>query len=818
MRKQKFKARDKTVEKMNRGGLVRENLHSKETVRVGRREADSRAGSVQGTEPVNLQNLHIHRADQEQKHRKHRRSYGQNSGYQINKDVFPNGQEKKMDCGSSPDMFEPEGEKGGCPDADGQEYSSQSGLECVADAYQTVSQAPAVENDSEDVHGGKGRFSERSSRMEVVRSSGYSASRRISGKPSLEQKKQQAQKGSKKKPYKSVSEKPPVWGDPDKAPEPVGKLTEHSSRMENVRLSGSPAYRKASGSSARKQKLPQRPKEISEASHGTGSSVDLTGENVRKGGNGEKNGSRRGPEAEEQIRDALDKKCLPDNSRLSFEDEYNGMARGAGAGIKRKAVSAVFGSARAYMKIEGQEEEDHSAVENFDKTGRIAVYGLLYSVYRSKRSRRKSFSRFSQKERDTQGKGRLRFEETRESGKETAKQAGGTTQAERKAMRKSWQKKQYQKAYRMEKRSIQSAMEASKAVQTIAGKAKHTVAGLVKSSSLLPIVAAIILLFVSVSSGLSVCGVMLPAASSIIIGTTYPSTDEDIYAVETYYLALENALNRQINNMESTHPGYDEYRYQVDEISHNPYHLISYLTTVYQEFTYEQVKDALRELFSAQYQLRIKEIVETRTRTDSHGNEEEYDYYILCISLTNRGFDTVAKSFLTAEQAELYAVYNITYGNRNYLFDTESIPGADDVGGAGFDIPGEALSDQKFANMIREAEKYLGYPYVWGGDSPSTGFDCSGFVSWVINNCGNGWNVGRQTAEGLRNCCAYISPADAKPGDLIFFQGTYNTSGASHVGIYAGSNMMIHCGNPIQYTNINSPYWKQHFLAFGRIQ
>ena len=186
--------------------------------------------------------------------------------------------------------------------------------------------------------------------------------------------------------------------------------------------------------------------------------------------------------------------------------------------------------------------------------------------------------------------------------------------------------------------------------------------------------------------------------------------------------------------------------------------------------------------------------------------------------LTNHNLDTVLRNRMNDEEEQRYDYYNLTYGNRDYLFDVNTLPSGGGSGGFGYEIPAEALSDEKFANMIHEAEKYLGYPYVWGGASPSTSFDCSGFVSWVINNCGNGWNVGRQTADGLRSCCAYVSPSEAKPGDLIFFQGTYNTPGASHVGIYVGDNMMIHCGNPIQYANISSAYWQEHFMAFGRIQ
>lgn len=189
---------------------------------------------------------------------------------------------------------------------------------------------------------------------------------------------------------------------------------------------------------------------------------------------------------------------------------------------------------------------------------------------------------------------------------------------------------------------------------------------------------------------------------------------------------------------------------------------------------------------------------------DSNGSQEvevtsTREVNRLDVSVTNHNLDAVLRSRLDENEEKRYDLYNTTFGNRNYLFDTNTLPGGG-AGGFGYDIPAEALSDRKFANMIHEAEKYLGYPYVWGGASPSTSFDCSGFVSWVINNCGNGWNVGRQTADGLRGCCSYVSPSQAKPGDLIFFQGTYNTPGASHVGIYVGNNMMIHCGNPIQYT------------------
>ena len=394
--------------------------------------------------------------------------------------------------------------------------------------------------------------------------------------------------------------------------------------------------------------------------------------------------------------------------------------------------------------------------------------------------------------------------------------------------------------------------------------------------------------------------------------------------MENAYATLESSLNSQINSMESRHPGYDEYRYQIDEISHNPYHLISYFTAKYGEFTFRQVKDEVEEIFRLQYSIDTESTRETVTETkmvrvgeslgqvvtsgycncticcgqwsggptasgayptanhtiavdatdpfvplgtkvvmngveyvvedtgafarygvqfdvyygdhasasahghqtweaylaDDNGNQEvevttTQEVNRLDVTLTNHGLDAVLRELMDEDEEGRYDIYNATYGNREYLFDINSLPGGG--GGFGYDIPAEALTDQKFANMIHEAEKYLGRPYVWGGASPSTGFDCSGFVSWVINNCGNGWNVGRQTADGLRAYCSQVSPSQAKPGDLIFFQGTYDTAGASHVGIYVGNNMMIHCGNPIQYTSIASSYWQEHFLAFGRL-
>ena len=331
-------------------------------------------------------------------------------------------------------------------------------------------------------------------------------------------------------------------------------------------------------------------------------------------------------------------------------------------------------------------------------------------------------------------------------------------------------------------------------------------------------VLAIGLLFMVISGMFSSCSTMFQGGTQVVLGTSFTAEDEDILGADEDYTALENDLRSQVDNIESTHPGYDEYRYALDEIGHNPYELASYLTVVFEDYTREEVQATLQQLFEQQYELILEEEVEIRTRTETrtgtrthtdpetgetweeeyeYEEEVEYEYYILNVTLRNYGLGNVIRSSgLSADQLERYEVLLETLGNRSYLFgeDVSSAPGG---GGeyTDYDIPGEALTDTAFANMIREAEKYLGYPYVWGGSSPSTSFDCSGFVSWVINNCGNGWSVGRQTANGLKNLCAIIPPSEAKPGDLIFFQGTYGTSGASHVGIYVGNGMMIHCGD-----------------------
>ena len=320
------------------------------------------------------------------------------------------------------------------------------------------------------------------------------------------------------------------------------------------------------------------------------------------------------------------------------------------------------------------------------------------------------------------------------------------------------------------------------------------------------VILIIALLVAWLGTVLSSCSVMLTTGTNSIMVSSYFAEDEDIYAAEEYYTGLEQDLQSRINRIESDYPGYDEYKYSMAQIGHNPYELISYLTAVYQDFTFNGIKGNLDELFNSQYHLRITET--TERRTDGDGNA--YDYKILNVTLTNDGFTQA----LTADQRELYYIYLESKGNRDYLFADDIY--ANEGGGQDYTIPGEALTDETFRRLITEAEKYLGFPYVWGGSTPATSFDCSGFVCWVFSNSGV-YPLSRTTAQGIYNQCARVSPQEAKPGDLIFFKGTYATSEISHIGIYVGDGMMIHAGNPIQYTSVNTNYWQSHFYAYGRL-
>ena len=355
---------------------------------------------------------------------------------------------------------------------------------------------------------------------------------------------------------------------------------------------------------------------------------------------------------------------------------------------------------------------------------------------------------------------------------------------------------------------------------------------------LLLILAVILIVVVVISGSLTSCSMMMGGTSNITIGTSFTAQDSDILAVDRDYTQFETDLHNTLDQVPQDHPGYDEYRYMLAEIGHNPFQLAAVLTVLYEDYTRAEVQAKIQSIYQSQYTLTFQTIVEVRTRTETrtghrtvhHADgttssesytyevEVEYNYYILQTTLVNNTLDTVIRGLgLTADQMQRYELLLETYGNKAGLFGDDIYSEVNPGNYQDYDIPPEALTDQRFANMIREAEKYLGYPYVWGGSSPSTSFDCSGFVSYVLNHCGNGWSMGRQTANGLRGKCTAVSPSEARPGDLIFFQGTYATSGASHVGIYVGNGMMIHCGNPIQYASVNATYWQNHFMCYGRI-
>lgn len=325
--------------------------------------------------------------------------------------------------------------------------------------------------------------------------------------------------------------------------------------------------------------------------------------------------------------------------------------------------------------------------------------------------------------------------------------------------------------------------------------------------------------------GMSSCSIMGGSGVGGVFMSSYLSEDADMLAAEAAYAELEAALQNELDHYESYHPGYDEYRFDLDEIGHDPYVLISILSAFHEGvFTIDEVQSELQMLFDKQYTLTQTVTVEVRyrteTRTDSEGNEYDvevpYNYYICNVTLENFDLSHLPVYLMDEDQLSLYAAYMSTLGNRPDLFGGGEYPNASTLQEPTYyDIPPEALEDEAFAAMIAEAEKYLGYPYVWGGSSPSTSFDCSGFVSWVINH--SGWSVGRLGAQGLYNICTPVSGAQANPGDLIFFKGTYDTPGVSHVGIYVGGGMMIHCGSPISYTSINTNYWQAHYFSFGRL-
>ena len=398
-----------------------------------------------------------------------------------------------------------------------------------------------------------------------------------------------------------------------------------------------------------------------------------------------------------------------------------------------------------------------------------------------------------------------------------------------------WQQKQAIKKQYAAAKHNQAAQTTAKAAENTAKAAKKAAEKAEKAGKYVwehrrgfAIAAAILLMLAFLLNGLSSCSVIMDGVGSGIAASTYPSQDADMLGAEAQYCEMEAELQRYLDTYESTHD-YDEYHFDLDTIEHDPYVLISMITALHQgEWTLDEVQGTLQMLFDRQYILTEDVVVETRYRTetdtwtDADGNthtdtyQVPYDYYICTVTLENFNLSHVPVYIMSEEQLGMYATYMATLGNRPDLFPGSGYIGKYVEGSyTDYDIPPEALDDELFAAIIKEAEKYLGYPYVWGGSSPSTSFDCSGFVSWVINH--SGWDVGRLGAQGLCNICTPVPSANVKPGDLVFFTGTYDTPGVSHVGIYVGNNMMIHCGDPISYANLNSNYWQSHFYRYGRL-
>lgn len=813
MRGQHYRARDKTVRKMNRDGLTEENLRSGETVRISRREADCQALPAAADDSMNFQDRRSRRAEDQKAGDRRRNGFspdfkrpdcGEDDGAQAG--LYQTGVEKADFYAEDTVPAEAYGEnvQGIYPDT-GKMPGTDSGIRKVS-----IRQVPADHSYS---HSGK-----RKNYIPEPLAARYCRD----GKSAVQGKDFHREAGfpdSTPENASGTGEDTAVGNTPVSGNTDAGtvKDTQASpSHMENIRekplmsgeASGTGAVPDQGVSHNRKKKqvyaYSQREKEQKKTQEGKENTARR--EEARHTGNRLSAGEAlQVSQKDAEKKNGHGRLCQERKekaSRLSFGEE-KGMAHGAGMRLAGRAAWKAAGPAASVLSDDGADRQrEDMETEVLRGTEQAGERTLRFAMRQSSRRMQKR-------------------------GHPEGEQIPG---ADREKLRKFYQKRQVKKAYAEARRGEKTAEGAAKAAGGFFGKAKSIAAEVFRNKKGLLIAAVFLLMiFLFFSAGLSSCSAMAQGASSTFIGTTYPSEDGDIYAAEEAYRELEEVLDEQINTVETTHPGYDEYRYQVDEITHNPYQLISFLTVIYEEFTYGQVKDILPELFEEQYRLTVEEITEIRTRTETQtvtdpmtGEETEteveveYEWHVLCICLANKGFDTVARGRMTQEQTELYAAYNMTYGNRNYLFDTAGLP-SDDAGGAGYEIPEEALSDEQFARMIREAEKYLGMAYVWGGASPETGFDCSGFVSWVINNSGNGWDVGRQTAEGLRGSCAAVPASEARPGDLVFFQGTYNTSGASHVGIYAGNGMMIHAGNPVKYSNIRTPYWEGHLLSYGRI-
>lgn len=493
---------------------------------------------------------------------------------------------------------------------------------------------------------------------------------------------------------------------------------------------------------------------------------------------------------------------------------------------RKKIKNETLQRFNVHRQISSANEDDNTAVDAVNDTAMVAeggVYRLQSSGYSKKAHARGTSS-----------------STTAEASKSTAKQV------QKNAIKKEYQEHAFRKQAKEAANQVGNiGRKFTDKAEDLVGKIGEWIIEHVADNPLVALLILIVLIVVLVVSGaLSSCSMMTGGVQDITVATSFTAQDSEIVNTDEDYCDLETDLQYEVNHVPNNYPGYDEYQYDLDEIGHSPYELAAILTIIYEDYTEAEVQAKLAELFAAQYTLTYTPITEIRTRTETRTGytwvstgvvngvetgyyepyqydvEVEYEYHILKTTLRNHSLNTVAQGLgFDEDQMQRYLLLLETYGNKRDLFEGNAFAVADSGDYQDYAIPGEYMTDTQFANMINEAKQYLGYPYVWGGSSPSTSFDCSGFVSYVINNCGNGWDVGRQTANGLKNSTARVTASNVHPGDLIFFKGTYSTTGASHVGIVVDpvNKIMIHCGNPIQYASYDTAYWRQHFYCYGRL-
>ena len=502
---------------------------------------------------------------------------------------------------------------------------------------------------------------------------------------------------------------------------------------------------------------------------------------------------------------------------------------------RKKAYAEVAATQKVRNQITQANEDDNAGVD-------AIAFGMEATEVATTKVKDAHYSRKMHKRREEDKR-----KNPSKYGDPKSAKADGSNETSRQ-LQKSRMKKEIQH-HAQQKQAKETANGANKISKKFTDKAEDMIGRLAEwvtefleeHPGLLLAILLLLIIVVLMAGLLSSCGAIAGGVQNVTVATSFTAEDDVIREVEADYVALESDLQTTIDNIERDHPGYDEYNYTLAEISHNPFELAALLTVLYEDYTESEVQAMLQTIFDYQYTLTIEEVVETRTRTETRTGytwvqdtptsghyesyeyevEVEYEYYILNTTLTNNGVAAAIPHLnLTADQLQRYALLLETLGNKPDVFGDNPYarPGVSEEY-EDYAIPGEYMTDQQFARMIHEAEKYLGYPYVWGGSSPSTSFDCSGFVSYVINHCGNGWNYGRLTANGWKNATARVQANDVQPGDLVFFQGTYNTSGASHVGIVVDpvNKIMIHCGNPIQYASYDTTYWRAHAYCYGRL-